>query len=55
MKYKEKIDIVKEVIQEIEYWHSDMLTDEERNHPRGNGWARVYDKLNKLLKDINNE
>ncbi len=22
-----------------------MLSEEERNHPRGSGWARVYDKL----------
>jgi hypothetical protein len=31
--------------QEIEYWHADMLTEHKRNHPRGSGWARVYDKL----------
>ncbi|HTU90416.1 MAG TPA: hypothetical protein VMF69_10105 [Gemmataceae bacterium] len=34
---------------EIEHWHSDMLTPEERQHPRGNGWACVYDRLSALL------
>jgi len=34
-----------EAMREIEYQHSDMLTQDERNHPRGSGWARVYDKL----------
>ena len=30
---------------EIEYAHADMLTEDERSHPRGSGWARVYDRL----------
>lgn len=34
-----------EAIEEIIYWHEDMLSEEERMHPRGSGWARVYDKL----------
>jgi hypothetical protein len=36
---------IEETITEIEYWHADMLTEHEREHPRGSGWARVYDKL----------
>lgn len=39
----------KEAMEEIVYQHGDMLTKEERGHPRGSGWARVYDKLNALL------
>ena len=47
---QEKItEVIKETIEEIEYWHSDMLSEEERAHPRCNGWARVYDKLKDLL------
>ncbi len=38
-------EAIKEVLKEIEYCHGDMLTKEERNHPRGSGWARVYYKL----------
>lgn len=41
--------VILEAIKEIEYWHADMLTEEERNHPRGNGWARVYDNLKVAL------
>jgi len=37
---------------EIEHWHSDMLTPEERHHPRGNGWARVYDRLSIVLANV---
>ena len=49
-KPQEKIaEVIKETIEEIEYWHSDMLSEEERAHPRCNGWARVYDKLKDLL------
>lgn len=33
------------VKEEIEHWHSDLLTEDERNHPRGSGWARVYDRV----------
>jgi len=36
---------IEEAIEEITYWHEDMLSEEERMHPRGSGWARVYDKL----------
>ena len=39
------VEACQEAIREIEYQHSDMLTQDERNHPRGSGWARVYDKL----------
>jgi hypothetical protein len=34
-----------EAMEEIEYAEGDMLTEHEGNHPRGSGWARVYDKL----------
>jgi hypothetical protein len=37
--------VIEETMAEIEYDHADMLTEHERNHPRGSGWARVYDKL----------
>jgi len=40
----ELLAALKEAIAEIEYAHADMLTAEEREHPRGSGWARVYDK-----------
>lgn len=36
---------IEETMAEIEYWHADLLTEHGRNHPRGSGWARVYDKL----------
>ena len=36
---------IEETMAEIEYGHADMLTEHERTHPRGSGWARVYDKL----------
>ncbi len=36
---------IEETMAEIEYWHADMLKEHERNHPRGSGWARVYDRL----------
>jgi hypothetical protein len=36
---------INEALAEIEYHHAYMLAEEERNHPRGSGWARVYDKL----------
>ena len=38
------LEALQDALAEIEYHHSDMLTEEERNHPRGSGWARVYDK-----------
>lgn len=38
-----------EAMQEIEYWHGDMLSEEARAHPRGSGWARVYDKLKAIV------
>ncbi len=44
-------EAIQETMKEIEYCHSDMLTKEERKHPRGNGWARVYDKLENIIKD----
>ena len=34
-----------EAMELIEYHDGDMRTEHERNHPRGSGWARVYDKL----------
>lgn len=40
-------NIIKETIKEIEYWHKDML-NEGNEHPRGNGWLRVYNKLKNL-------
>ena len=43
-------DACQEAIREIEYQHGDMLTQHERNHPRGSGWARVYDKLREASK-----
>jgi len=43
-------DACQEAMREIEYQHSDMLTQYERNHPRGSGWARVYDKLKEVSK-----
>jgi hypothetical protein len=39
------LEAVGEAMKEIDYHHRDMLTGEQRNHPRGSGWARVYDKL----------
>ena len=41
----EMLAALQEAREEIEYWHADMLTEEERRHPRGSGWARVYDKV----------
>ena len=38
-------EALEEAKSEIEYAHADMLTVEERNHPRGSGWARVHDKI----------
>lgn len=38
------LDALQEAIELIVYWHGDMLTEHERNHPRGSGPARVYDK-----------
>jgi hypothetical protein len=40
----EMVAALKETLAEIEYVHGDMLTAEERSHPRGSGWARVYDR-----------
>jgi hypothetical protein len=39
------LEAAREAMKEIDYHHRDMLTGEERDHPRGSGWARVYDKL----------
>jgi lysophospholipase L1-like esterase len=33
-----------EAVEEIAYWHRDMLTEDE-THPRGNGPARVHQLL----------
>ena len=38
------LEALQEALNEIEYHHGDMLAAAERNHPRGSGWARVYDK-----------
>jgi hypothetical protein len=40
---------LREAQEEIEYWHADMLTEEEANHPRGSGWRRVRDKITAAL------
>lgn len=40
---------LRECVVEIEY-ERNMLSEEERNHPRGSGWARVYDKAQAALK-----
>ena len=39
------LDAIDEAMAEIAYCHADRLAEDERNHPRGSGWARVYDKL----------
>jgi hypothetical protein len=39
------LSTIEEEMAETEHWHADMLTQHERNHPRGSGQARVYDKL----------
>ena len=41
----ELLEACKEALGEIVYWHKDMLSEHERNHPRGSGWARVHDRL----------
>ena len=41
--------VLQEAAEEIEYWHSDMLSPEERAHPRGSGWARVYGRIKDAL------
>ncbi|HTU91466.1 MAG TPA: hypothetical protein VMF69_15395 [Gemmataceae bacterium] len=45
----ELLAVLQEAREEIAYRHSDMLNAEERGHPRGNGWARVYDHLSAIL------
>jgi len=45
----ELVEACKEALDEIVYWHKDMLSEDERNHPRGSGWARVYDKLTEAI------
>ena len=44
-------DAAEEAKDEIEYCHKDMLAEVERGHPRGSGWARVWDKLSDALKE----
>jgi hypothetical protein len=39
------VKAIKEAMAEIQFWHGDMLTQHQRNHPCGSGWAQVYDKL----------
>jgi hypothetical protein len=34
---------LQEAVAEIEYWHADMLSDEERRHSRGSGWAQIHE------------
>ena len=46
---RELLEALQEAISEVEYQHSEMLTAEERAHPRGSGWARVYDKAKAAL------
>ena len=46
------IGALEEAKAEIEYCHSDMLTPEERSHPRGSGWARVWDKICVVLAEV---
>jgi len=41
-------DACQEAMREIEYQHGDMITQIERGHPRGSGWARVYDRLKEV-------
>lgn len=49
----ELLDALQEAREEIQYWHSDMLTEEERSHCRGCGWARVYDKCGAAIARAN--
>lgn len=44
---------IDEALEEIEHSHGDMLTEPERSHPRGSGWARVYDRLCRARDLIN--
>jgi len=46
---RELLAALKQTLEEIEYQHGDMLSPEERSHPRGSGWARVYDKGTRAL------
>lgn len=49
------IDALTEAMAEIEHHHGDMLTPEARNHLRGSGWARVYDKLSTALANARSQ
>jgi len=40
---------IQEAMAEIHYQYKDMLTAHERNHPRGSGWGRVYDRLKQSI------
>ena len=51
----ELLEACKEALEEIEYWHKDMLSEDERNHPRGSGWARVYDNLTEAIRQHKGE
>ena len=44
-------DALQEAQEEIAYWHPDMLDEDARAHPRGSGWARVYDKNKAALEE----
>jgi hypothetical protein len=44
---------LEEAVAEIEYWHADLLSQDERRHPRGSGWARVYAKAKAAIAEAN--
>ena len=46
------IAAIEETLEEISYWHSDTLTEQERRHPRGSGWARVWDKCQAAIANV---
>lgn len=56
LKKAKQIEVAKkalaEVVEEIVYQHENLLSEEERNHPRGSGWARVYDSCCQALKEL---
>lgn len=51
----ELLEALEEALREIAYWHGDMLSEEERNHPRGSGWARVHDKGRAAIAKVKGE
>jgi hypothetical protein len=42
---------LQEAVAEIEYWHADLLTEDERRHSRGSGWARVHEKAKAAIAE----